>query len=79
MAKKKSKRVVGNRSKNVDYGKWILILAILFVVVLVFTFFDYLVHNLSENYAVPSYYFRNKIIFFTFNQMIFLMLFQFND
>lgn len=42
-----------------------LILLIIFIIVLLFTFFDYLVHQLSEEYAVPSRYFRNKIIFGT--------------
>jgi len=34
-------------------------------VILVFTAIDYFVHSLSPDYAVPSWYFGNKIIFGT--------------
>src|SRR3989344_8120212 len=37
---------------------------ILFII-LVFTGIDYLVHSATEEYSVPSYYFRNKVIFGT--------------
>lgn len=37
----------------------------LFGAVLVFTFFDWLVHQSSPILSVPSWYFRNKIIFGT--------------
>ena len=36
-----------------------------FCIILIFTLFDYLVHSLSPDYDVPSYYFRNKAIFGT--------------
>lgn len=36
-----------------------------FAVILIFAFIDFLIHSSSEEYAVPSYYFRNKIIFGT--------------
>lgn len=35
---------------------------LIFVVVLIFTFIDFLFHSISPEYAVPSWYFRNKII-----------------
>ena len=35
------------------------------LIILVFAFIDYLIHSLSAEYSVPSYYFRNKIIFGT--------------
>lgn len=41
--------------------KIIITFLIILGIILVFTFFDYLVHSMQE-YAVPSYYFRNKII-----------------
>jgi hypothetical protein len=40
---------------------FVLILAM----VLLFTFIDFLFHAISEEYSVPSWYFRNKIIFET--------------
>src|SRR3989344_6849475 len=38
---------------------------LIFVVVLIFTFIDFLFHSISSEYSVPSWYFRNKIIFET--------------
>ena len=35
---------------------------LIFIVVLVFTFIDFLFHIISKEYSVPSWYFRNKII-----------------
>ncbi len=40
----------------------ILIFLSVFIIILIFTLIDILVHSLSEEYAVPDYYFRNKII-----------------
>lgn len=45
--------------------KYIYIFIVVLAIILVFTFFDYLIHSLSESWSVPSYYFRNKIIFGT--------------
>ena len=42
-----------------------IIFASILIIILIFTFIDYIVHSLSEEYAVPSYYFKNKIIFGT--------------
>lgn len=39
-----------------------IILAIIFVMAVFYTL-DYFSHALSEEYAVPSYYFKNKIIY----------------
>ena len=44
---------------------YLTILVIVFLVILVFTLIDAFVHSLSEEYSVPDYYFRNKIIFGT--------------
>lgn len=41
-----------------------LILTII-IIILIFAFFDYLIHSLSEEYSVPNHYFKNKIIFGT--------------
>ncbi len=40
----------------------ILIFLIIFAVILLFTFIDYLLHSLSEEYAVPPRYFPGKIM-----------------
>ncbi len=32
-------------------------------IILLFTLIDFFFHQLSEKYSVPSYYFRNKVIF----------------
>ena len=44
----------------------ILRVVLIFLAILVFTFFDYLVHASSDYLSVPSYYFKNKIIYGTF-------------
>lgn len=38
---------------------------LIFGVVIVFTFIDFIFHSLKESFAVPGYYYRNKIIFGT--------------
>jgi len=45
--------------------KYLIQLACMFAAVLVFTFLDYLVHQSSDFLTVPSWYFRNKIIYGT--------------
>ena len=35
------------------------------VIILIFTFIDYLFHQLSNGYDVPGYYYKNKIIYGT--------------
>ena len=41
------------------------ILVLILIIILIFTLIDIFVHSLSEEYAVPDYYYRNKIIFGT--------------
>ena len=48
-----------------DVKEILLIILAVVVVILIFAFFDYLMHQLSDKYAVPSYYFRHKIIYGT--------------
>lgn len=36
-----------------------------FFIILLFTFIDFIVHSLSAEYAVPSWYYTNKIIYGT--------------
>lgn len=53
-----------NRDKeSLSFGRVFSIVLIIIGIILVFTFLDYLVHQLSTEYAVPDYYFRNKIIY----------------
>ncbi len=42
-------------------------IAVIFIleVMLVFTFFDYVIHSLSQDYSVPAWYFTNKILYGT--------------
>lgn len=51
--------------KDNKFKRFFLWFIIVLVIILFFTFIDYIVHNLNEEYAVPSYYFRNKIIYGT--------------
>ncbi|MDP3026221.1 MAG: hypothetical protein Q8N63_00825 [Nanoarchaeota archaeon] len=53
------------RKEGSKFSNLTLILLSVFIIVLIFTLIDVLVHSLSEEYAVPDYYFRNKIIFGT--------------
>lgn len=48
-----------------SYKKYLLLFAIILVIIIVFTGIDYIVHSLDDEYTVPSYYFRNKIVFGT--------------
>lgn len=45
--------------------KLFLIFIIIFVIILIFAFIDFLLHSLSEEYAVPPRYFPNKIMYGT--------------
>jgi len=53
------------RGEKIGMKNYLTILVIVFLVILVFTLIDAFVHSLSEEYSVPDYYFRNKIIFGT--------------
>ena len=56
--------------KPVYYLKALILVA---AVILVFALLDFLTHGLSESFAVPEYYFRNKIIYgIIFGFVIFL-------
>lgn len=52
--------------KSLNYKNILLIFLSVLAIILIFFVLDYLVHSLSEEYAVPDYYFKNKIIFGTF-------------
>ena len=61
MATKKKRKV----KENFGFKKGFVALVFIFELILVFTFFDYFAHTMSPDYAVPAYYFTNKIIFGT--------------
>ena len=50
---------------GLNFRNLILILLFVFVIISIFSLVDYFAHSLSEKYSVPSWYFRNKIIFGT--------------
>ncbi len=56
------KKDVKDRSEISNYFSDLLVV---FLIILVFALIDSFVHSLSAEYAVPDYYFRNKIIFGT--------------
>ena len=45
-------------------------------IISLFTLIDYYVHTLSEEYSVPGYYFKNKMIFGTIYCFIGLLIFR---
>lgn len=49
---------------------------LIFIAVLVFTFFDYLVHASSAYLTVPFYYFKHKIIYGTLWACIAALIFK---
>ena len=55
MAHKRNKK---SNWKNISFT-----IAVIILIILIFSFFDYLVHSLKDSYSVPSYYFKDKIIF----------------
>lgn len=54
-----------NGKREFKFGSLALIFLSVLIIILIFTLIDVIVHSLSEEYAVPDYYFRNKIIFGT--------------
>lgn len=48
-----------------SFERLVKILLVVAGIICIFTFFDFIIHSLSREYGVPSYYFRNKIIFGT--------------
>lgn len=50
---------------KISYRHYFLLLLASLMIISVFALIDYFVHSLSPEYAVPSYYFRNKVIFGT--------------
>ena len=49
--------------KKLNWSSIVLAIVSIIAIVLLFTLMDYFTHSLSAEYAVPSYYFRDKIIF----------------
>lgn len=53
------------KNKKISIKKIIYSFLIILLIILLFTLGDYFMHLIKEEYSVPSYYFRNKIIFGT--------------
>jgi len=51
--------------KKLGIREVLLTLGIAIAIVLTFSFFDYLIHSLSEEYSVPPRYFPHKILYGT--------------
>jgi len=49
--------------KKTKLKEYIIFFFISFIIISILTIIDYFIHSLSPDYAVPSYYFRNKVIF----------------
>lgn len=55
--------------------EFVLIFVVIFAIILLFAFVDFLLHSLREEYAVPPRYFPNKIIYGTiYGFFIFLLV-----
>lgn len=65
-----------SKKNFLDVKKIIIRLVIVLFIILTFTFIDYLTHQFSEEYAVPSRYFTNKIIYGTLIGFISLFFLQ---
>lgn len=50
---------------RMEIKSYLKILLIVFLIILVFTLIDVLIHSLKEEWDVPDYYYRNKIIYGT--------------
>ena len=48
---------------NLNFKRILSVVLSIITIILIFAFFDYLVHQLSAEYFVPDYYFTNKIIY----------------
>ncbi len=73
----KSEGYVKNVKTNTFYLGWAVRLAVL---ILAFAAVDYFFHTLAPEWAVPEYYFRNKIIFgFLWGLPILFFALKFSD
>ena len=50
---------------KLESKKYFSIFLVILLIMLIFTFIDFLIHSFKEEWSVPDYYFRNKIIFGT--------------
>ena len=53
------------KTPQINFRSLFFIFLFIFAIISIFTFIDYLAHLLSEEYFVPFWYFRNKLIFGT--------------
>lgn len=62
--------------KMEDWRDYVLAFLVILLAVLVFTGGDYLVHASSPDFAVPPYYFKNKLIFGTLMAFVVFLFFK---
>jgi hypothetical protein len=62
--------------KKIDYKRYLIIFIIILFIIIIFTLGDYFIHTLKDEYGVPSYYYRNKIIYGTLIGFIAYILVQ---
>ena len=61
---------------RIRFWDYVYILLAAAAIIAIFTVIDYVVHSLSEEYSVPGYYFKNKLIFGTIYCFIGLLIFR---
>lgn len=71
----KSNKIKESNSR-INLRKVLYAILAIVIIILLFTLFDAFIHQLGEEYAVPDYYFTNKIIYGTIWALIFYFLFR---
>ncbi len=61
---------------KIKVKKYVILLFVSLAIISIFAIIDYFMHSLSPDYAVPPYYFRNKVIFGTMIGLIVLIFAQ---
>ncbi|MDP3765702.1 MAG: hypothetical protein Q8R04_04250 [Nanoarchaeota archaeon] len=64
------------KTPQINFKNLTFILLFVFAIISIFAFIDYFAHSLSEKFSVPSYYFRNKVIFGTIIGFIAYLIFR---
>lgn len=72
----KSKNIRKVSSDSMSKRDYFISFFVTLMIILIFAGVDYLIHSLSNEYDVPSYYYRNKIIFGTLIGYLSYLLFQ---
>lgn len=65
-----------NKIFNIKIKEVLFSFFVIFGIIIIFAGLDYLAHTVSQEYSVPLYYFRNKIIFGTLIGFIAYLIFR---